>query len=120
MSVFDKSINLETRLENDSVLRAFFDRCVDRRLYLFADVVDKSAQVISNSGLTVVSHSGVESAAYACSNSQLESASNVISPNVDVPFVDWDALEIVPITEELVGSIVPVVDEDNFYEHIGL
>ncbi|AQK62532.1 uncharacterized protein [Zea mays] len=120
VSVFDKSINLETRLENDSVLRAFFDRCVDRRLYLFADVVDKSAQVISNSGLTVVSHSGVESAAYACSNSQLESASNVISPNVDVPFVDWDALEIVPITEELVGSIVPVVDEDNFYEHIGL
>lgn len=87
---------------------------------MFADVVDKSAQVISNSGLTVVSHSGVESAAYACSNSQLESASNVISPNVDVPFVDWDALEIVPITEELVGSIVPVVDEDNFYEHIGL
>jgi hypothetical protein len=64
VSVFDKSINLETRLENDSVLRAFFDRCVDRRLYLFADVVDKSAQVISNSGLTVVSHSGVESAAY--------------------------------------------------------
>lgn len=60
VSVFDKSINLETRLENDSVLRAFFDRCVDRRLYLFADVVDKSAQVISNSGLTVVSHSGVE------------------------------------------------------------
>ncbi|AQK62533.1 hypothetical protein ZEAMMB73_Zm00001d013125 [Zea mays] len=26
VSVFDKSINLETRLENDSVLRAFFDR----------------------------------------------------------------------------------------------
>jgi hypothetical protein len=34
--------------------------------------------------------------------------------------VDWDALEIVQIQEDQVSSVVPMVEEDQLYTHIGL
>lgn len=120
VSVFDKSINLETRVEDDFTLGACFDGCHERKMFLFVDVVDKSVEVVTNSGHTVVSHGGVESTTFACSSNQLESASNVIASNVDVPLVDWDALEITLVIEDEIGYLVPLVDEDNFYGHIRL
>jgi hypothetical protein len=131
VSGFDKSTGQAIRLDHDSILHTFAQGCADRRLFLFVDVVDKSGEImLSNSGLTDVNetisnNSGVGSATHACSNNV---ASNVPT-NVDTivddllanPLgVDWDALEIIPIQDDQIGSVVPVVGEDQLYEYIGL
>jgi hypothetical protein len=39
-------------------------------------------------------------------------------PTIDA--IDWDSLEILPFTEEQIGSARPLVDEDVMYEFLGL
>lgn len=96
VSAFDRSTGQEIGLEDDSALYAFYEGCVDRRLFLFIDVVNKLNPVVgSNSGMpNVASH-------------------------VDT-LVDWDALEIILILEDQIGSVVPVISEDNVYAQMGL
>ncbi|KAF0890804.1 hypothetical protein E2562_004289 [Oryza meyeriana var. granulata] len=43
-------------------------------------------------------------------------------PQQQVPqhVIDWDGLEITPIAEEQIGSLVPVMEEDEMYAFVGL
>jgi hypothetical protein len=131
VSGFDKSTGQEIMLDHDSILCTFAQGCADRRLFLFVDVVDKSDEImLSNLGLTDVNetignNSGVGSATHACPNNVASNVpTNVDTIVDDLPtnplVVDWDALEIIPIQDDQIGSVVPVVGEDQLYEYIGL
>ena len=81
----------ERKLVDDAELAfAFSERMDDKKLFLFVDIVDKPADVISNSAVTeaAVSNVGHDNAAGQgdCNNEAVVS-----------PLIDWDTLEIIPL-----------------------
>jgi hypothetical protein len=46
--------------------------------------------------------------------------SGQVNSSNELPVIDWDSLEILPFTEEQIGSARPLMDEDAMYEFLGL
>lgn len=123
VSGFDKSTGMETKIEdNMALLRAFSERCGEKRLFFIVDVVDKPGQLVSTSTVTalnevVISNVVTEKViAREGSSNEVGNLSNVQVPTV----VDWDSLEIVPIPEEQIGCALAVMGEVEMYSYLGL
>ena len=104
----------ERKLVDDAELAsAFYERMDDKKLFLFVDIVDKPADVISNSAFTeaAMSNVGHDNAVGQgdCNNEVVVS-----------PLIDWDSLEIIPLAEDQIGATLPVMDEEAMYEFVGL
>ncbi|CAD6264776.1 unnamed protein product [Miscanthus lutarioriparius] len=95
---FDMSSGGERKLVDDVELAfAFSERMDDKKLFLFVDIVDKPADLISNSTIieAAVNNVGHDNVARQgdCNNEALVS-----------PLIDWDNLEIIPLAEDQIGA----------------
>lgn len=114
ISEFDMSGGGERKLVNDTDLSvAFSERKDEKKLFLFVDVEEKPTEVLSTSAVTeaAVSNVGDDNATILGDWSNEAVVSQVI---------DWDSLEIIPLTEEQIGAPLPAMDEDTMYEFVGL
>jgi hypothetical protein len=79
------------------------------------DVVDKPAQISSNSVVTEA-----ETAASNVDHDNATEQGDCSNPAVVSHPIDWESLLITPLTEEQIGTAHPVMDEDLVYEFVGL
>jgi hypothetical protein len=113
---FDTSVGGEKKLVNDKDLSlAFAEKLHDKKLFLFVDVVDKPAEMISNSAVTEA-----EAAASNVDHDNATEQGDCSNPTVVSQQIDWESLLITPLTEDQIGSAHPVMDEDAVYEFVGL
>jgi hypothetical protein len=54
------------------------------------------------------------------SNAVVDVGTGQVNSSNEAPEIDWDNLEILPFTEEQIGSARPLMDEDAMYEFLGL
>jgi len=116
ISEFDMSKGGERKIVDDKDLSvAFSERLIDKKMFLYVDVKEKPVELVATS---VVSEA-------------TETLSNVVNDNNSAPVqssfepavehgIDWDNLEIIPLTEDKIGSAVPLMSEDAMYEFLGL
>jgi hypothetical protein len=79
------------------------------------DVVDKPAQMSSNSAVTEA-----EAAASNVDHDNATEQGDCSNPAVVSHPIDWECLLITPLTEEQIGTAHPMMDEDLVYEFVGL
>ncbi|CAL5018264.1 unnamed protein product [Urochloa decumbens] len=120
--MYEVGSGLERKLVDDKALSvAFSDHQIDKRMFVFVDVEEKPAQLISKSDVTV--HNGNVSATAVSSNEPaVGSNEQAIGNNepADGHVIDWDSIVIDPIPDEKIGSIFSVMDEDAMLEFLGL
>jgi hypothetical protein len=93
--VFDMSGSGEKKLVDDKDLSlAFADKKHDKKLFLFVDVMDKPAEMISNSAVTEA-----EAAASHVGHDNGTEQGDCSNPTVVSRMIDWDSLLITPLTE---------------------
>jgi hypothetical protein len=109
---FDMSIGGERELvDNNALTVAFSERKTEQKLVLYVDVEDKPLEVCSKSCVSEVVMS---------SNAVVDVGTGQVNSSNEAPEIDWDNLEILPFTEEQIGSARPLMDEDAMYEFLGL
>ncbi|CAO2204399.1 unnamed protein product [Urochloa humidicola] len=107
----------ERKLVDDKALSfAFSNHQIDKRMFVFVEVEEKHAELISKSGVTEMADNGNFSAAAVSSN---EPAIGSNEP-ADGHVIDWDSIVIDPIPDDQIGSIYSVMDEDAMLEFLGL
>ena len=84
-----------------------------RNCSLFVDIVDKPADVISNSAFTEAATSNV-------GHDNAVGQGDCNNEVVVSPLIDWDSLEIIPLAEDHIRAALPVMDEEAMYEFVGL
>jgi len=113
---FDMSGSGEKKLVDDKDLSlAFAEKMHDKKLFLFVDVVDKPAEIFSNSAVTEA-----EAAASNVGHDNATEQGDCGNPAVVSHQIDWESLLITPLTEDQIGTTLPVMDEDAMYEFVGL
>ncbi|CAD6250351.1 unnamed protein product [Miscanthus lutarioriparius] len=85
----------------------------NKKLFLFVDIVDKPADVISNSAITEVAVSNV-------GHDNATGQGDCNNEAVVSPLIDWDSLEIIPLVEDQIGAALPMMNEEAMYEFVGL
>jgi len=79
------------------------------------DVVDKPAEIFSNSVVTEA-----EAAASNVGHDNATEQGDYGNPAVVSHQIDWESLLITPLTEDQIGTALSVMDEDAMYEFVGL
>ena len=93
-------------VDDNDLFVAFSERLIDK-MFLYVDVEGKPVELVATS---VVSEA-------------TEILSNVVNDNNSAPVqssfepaaehgIDWDNLEIIPLTKDQIGSAVPLMSED--------
>ena len=114
VSEFDMSRDGERKLLNDTDLSiAFAEGKNERKMFWFVAVVDKPTEIISYS---VVSEAAISNVAHDDAIPQSDFSNDAVVSHE----IDWDSLEIIPLTADQIGAPFPVIDEDTVYEFLGL
>lgn len=100
-------------MDESSLAIAFSNGMTKKTLMLFVDVEEKDIELTSASVVT----EGVQSNVVPDDSIALGDSSN---PEEAAHVIDWDSLQIVPIAEDQIGTLAPVMDEDAMYAFVGL
>jgi hypothetical protein len=109
---FDMSSGGERELADDNALAcAFSERKTDQKLVLYVDVEDRHLELCSKSCVSEVVMSN---------NAVTYVGSGQFNSSNEPPEIDWESLQILPFTEDQIGSARPIMNEDVMYEFLGL
>jgi len=116
ISEFDMSKGGERKIVDDKDLSvAFSERLIDKKMFLYVDVKEKPVELVATS---VVSEA-TETLSNVVNDNNSALVQSSFEPAVEHG-IDWDNLEIIPLTEDKIGSAVPLMSEDAMYEFLGL
>jgi hypothetical protein len=119
ISEYDMGSGGERRLVDDKTFSVCFsDRQLDKKMFLYVDVEERSTDLLMQSAVTEVMSSNIVTD-NADASATIVSTNDPLSRHV-IDEIDWDAIELEPIPDEQIGATIPLMDEDAMYEFVGL